>query len=78
MGIYENFETIKDTLGYVNLSTEEIIAKGHLSETSISQIDKKMEEGIRFSYMDIIYSAIVRIIKERPQLNRLNKRRKQI
>ena len=33
-------------------------------------IDRKMEEGIRFSYMDIIYSAIVRIIKERPQLNR--------
>lgn len=33
-------------------------------------IDKKMEEGIRFSYMDIIYAAIVRIIKERPQLNR--------
>ena len=33
-------------------------------------IDKKLEEGIRFSYMDIIYSAIVRIIKERPQLNR--------
>lgn len=45
MGIYENFETIKDTLGYVNLSTEEIIAKGHLSETSIAQIDKKMEEA---------------------------------
>ena len=33
-------------------------------------IDRKMTEGIRFSYMDIIYSAIVRIIKERPQLNR--------
>jgi len=33
-------------------------------------IDKKLAEGIRFSYMDIIYSAIVRIIKERPQLNR--------
>jgi len=33
-------------------------------------IDKKMQEGIRFSYMDIIYAAIVRIIKERPQLNR--------
>ena len=33
-------------------------------------IDRKMEEGIRFSYMDIIYSAIVRIIKERPHLNR--------
>lgn len=33
-------------------------------------IDQKLDEGIRFSYMDIIYSAIVRIIKERPQLNR--------
>ena len=33
-------------------------------------IDRKLEDGIRFSYMDIIYSAIVRIIKERPQLNR--------
>lgn len=33
-------------------------------------IDRKLAEGIRFSYMDIIYSAIVRIIKERPQLNR--------
>ena len=33
-------------------------------------IDRKVQEGIRFSYMDIIYSAIVRIIKERPQLNR--------
>ena len=33
-------------------------------------IDRKLEEGIRFSYMDIIYSAIVRIIKERSQLNR--------
>jgi len=33
-------------------------------------IDRKLAEGIRFSYMDIIYSAVVRIIKERPQLNR--------
>ena len=33
-------------------------------------IDRKLEEGIRFSYMDIIYSAIGRIIKERSQLNR--------
>ena len=45
MGVYENFETIKDTLGYAHLSTEEVIAKGHLSETSIAQIDKKMEEA---------------------------------
>ena len=33
-------------------------------------IDRKMAEGIRFSYMDIIYAAIVRIINDRPQLNR--------
>ena len=33
-------------------------------------IDRKMTEGIRFSYMDIIYAAIVRIINDRPQLNR--------
>ena len=33
-------------------------------------IDRKMQEGIRFSYMDIIYAAIVRIINDRPQLNR--------
>lgn len=33
-------------------------------------IDKKAEEGIKISYMDIIYSAIVRIIAERPALNR--------
>lgn len=33
-------------------------------------IDKKAEEGIKVSYMDIIYSAIVRIIAERPALNR--------
>ena len=45
MGVYENFETIKDALGYANLSTEEIIAKGHLSEASIAMIDKKMEEA---------------------------------
>ena len=45
MGIYENFETIKDTLGYAKFSTEEIIAKGDLSETSIAQIDKKMEDA---------------------------------
>ena len=33
-------------------------------------IDRKAEEGIKFSYMNIIYAAIVRIIAERPQLNR--------
>ena len=35
-----------------------------------SYIDKKAEEGIRLSYMHIIYAALVRIIAERPHLNR--------
>lgn len=33
-------------------------------------INKKAEEGIRLSYMNIIYAAIVRIIGQRPKLNR--------
>ena len=33
-------------------------------------IDKKAKEGIRLSYMNIIYAALVRIIAERPYLNR--------
>ena len=33
-------------------------------------INKKAEEGIRLSYMNIIYAALVRIINERPSLNR--------
>ena len=39
--------------------------------TSIEEyIAKKAEEGIKLSLMDIIFTAIVRIIAERPQLNR--------
>lgn len=33
-------------------------------------INKKAEEGIRLSYMHIIFAAIVRILNERPKLNR--------
>lgn len=33
-------------------------------------IDKKAQEGIRMSYMNIIYAGIVRVINERPKLNR--------
>lgn len=33
-------------------------------------IDRKAEEGIKFSYMNIVYAAIVKIIGERPNLNR--------
>lgn len=33
-------------------------------------IDKKAQEGIKLSYMNIIYAALVKIIGERPSLNR--------
>lgn len=33
-------------------------------------IDKKAEEGIKLSYMHIVYAALVRILGERPQVNR--------
>lgn len=33
-------------------------------------IDKKAKEGIRITYMHIIYAALVRIISQRPKLNR--------
>ena len=33
-------------------------------------INKKAEENIRISYMQIIYAAMVRLIAQRPQLNR--------
>ena len=33
-------------------------------------IDKKAKEGIRLSYMNIIYAAIVKIVGQRPNLNR--------
>ena len=33
-------------------------------------IDRKAKEGIKLSYMNIIYAALVRIIAERPYLNR--------
>ena len=33
-------------------------------------IDKKAEENIKISYMDIVYSALVRLIAQRPRLNR--------
>ncbi len=44
---------------------EDIVLKG-MDE----YINKKAEEGIKISYMNIIYAAIVRIIAERPSLNR--------
>ena len=33
-------------------------------------IDRKAKDGIRFTYMNIIYAALVRIISQRPNLNR--------
>ena len=39
-------------------------------------ISKKLQEGIKLSYMDIIYATVVRIISERPSLNRFAMNRK--
>ena len=33
-------------------------------------IDKKAEENIKISYIDIVYSALVRLMAQRPRLNR--------
>ena len=33
-------------------------------------IDKKAQEGIRLSYMNIIYAALIKIIAQKPNLNR--------
>ena len=33
-------------------------------------INKKLQEGIKISYMNIVFAALVRIIAERPSLNR--------
>lgn len=44
------------------------------SEIELSPLDeylsKKEAEGIKLSYMDVIYAALVRLIAERPALNR--------
>lgn len=33
-------------------------------------IEQKAEEGIKMSYMNVIYAALVRLLNERPELNR--------
>ncbi|MGN0291443.1 MAG: DUF6076 domain-containing protein [Lachnospiraceae bacterium] len=45
MGTYENFESIKDLLGYGKFTTEEIIERGLISEKYISEIERRMEEA---------------------------------
>ena len=46
----------------------------YTEEISIKSLDeyiaKKAEEGIKMSYMNIIYAAIVRLLAEKPHLNR--------
>lgn len=52
-------------------SDSQVYFKQDISLKNIDEyIDKKAEEGIKFSYMNIIYAALVRILAERPQLNR--------
>ncbi len=52
-------------------SDSQVYFKQDISLKNIDEyIDKKAEEGTKFSYMNIIYAALVRILAERPQLNR--------
>ncbi len=39
-------------------------------ESMENYINQKLDEGIKMSYMNIIYAAIVRLLNDRPQLNR--------
>ena len=49
----------------------QVLFKQDISIKNLDEyIDKKAEEGIKFSYMHIVYAALVRIIAERPRLNR--------
>lgn len=42
-----------------------------ISITALDEyIDKKAEQGIKLSYMSIIYAALIRLISQRPKLNR--------
>ena len=49
----------------------QVFFKQDISITEMDKyIDKKAKEGIKLSHMNIIYAAIVRVIAERPHLNR--------
>ena len=49
----------------------EVFFKQDISLTEMDEyISKKAAEGINISYMNIIYAAIVRILSQRPELNR--------
>lgn len=49
----------------------QVLFKQDISIKNLDEyIDKKAEDGIKFSYMHIVYAALVRIIAERPRLNR--------
>lgn len=52
-------------------SDSQVYFKQDISLNAIDEyIDRKAAEGTKFSYMNIIYAALVRILAERPQLNR--------
>lgn len=52
-------------------SDSQVFFKQDISITEMDKyIDKKAKEGIKLSYMNIIFAAIVRVLAERPQLNR--------
>lgn len=81
MGTYENFESIKDMLGYGKFTTEEIIENGFIPEEHIAEIDSKMEDASHLlchfpigytydenktSYYRIALSEHMQLVKEYP------------
>ena len=54
-----------------NRDDSQVFFKQDISITEMDKyIDKKAKEGIKLSHMNIIYAALVRIVAERPYLNR--------
>lgn len=52
-------------------SDSQVMFKQDIPIAAIEEyIDKKAEEGIKMSIMDVVFAAVVRIIAERPSLNR--------
>lgn len=55
----------------VERNDSQVLYKQDIPITYLDEyIDKKAAEGIKIGYMHIIYAAVVRLLAERPQLNR--------
>ena len=57
----------KSIMGMMSLN---LIGGEEITVVTDGEDEQKAAEGIKFSYMNIIYAALIRILAERPQLNR--------